>query len=271
MLTASVTEINNMEDDFYDATAALATKLADGLSDNLDPVTTAVEDLVSAAATEANAVEYVNNFYAAGKDAAEGFANGLDCKDSILKVKIASAAMAKAAEDAARAQLDEHSPSKKFAKIGDFAGQGFVNALNKYRTISHNAGSRMADSAIKGVSGAIGRIKDAIEGKIDSQPTIRPVLDLSDVNSGVGTLNGMFGMTPSFGVNANLGAISSMMTNSQNGDNSDIVSAINDLKKSIGGRAGDVYNVNGITYDDGSNITEAVKSLVHAAKIERRI
>lgn len=272
MLTASVTEINDMEDEFYDAATSLATKLADGLSDNLDPVTTAVEDLVSAAATEANAVEYVNNFYAAGKDAAEGFANGLNCNDSLLKVKIASAAMAKAAEDAARAQLDEHSPSKVFEGIGNFAGQGFVNALNNYRSIAGNAASNMANSAIKGVSNAISKIKDVVEGKIDSQPTIRPVLDLSDVNSGVGALSGMLNLSPSVGVRADLSSISASMDNRQNGvDSGDIVSAIYDLKKSMGSMSGDVYNVNGITYDDGSNITEAVKSLVHAAKIERRI
>ena len=31
------------------------------------------------------------------------------------------------------------------------------------------------------------------------------------------------------------------------------------------------YNINGITYDDGSNISEAIKTLVNAAVVERRM
>ena len=57
----------------------------------------------------------------------------------------------------------------------------------------------------------------------------------------------------------------------QNGpDNSDIVSALKDLKDNLGNN-GPSYTINGITYDDGSNIVNAVETLVRAAKIERRI
>ena len=34
---------------------------------------------------------------------------------------------------------------------------------------------------------------------------------------------------------------------------------------------GPPYTINGITYDDGSNVTKAVETLVRAAKIERRL
>ena len=53
-------------------------------------------------------------------------------------------------------------------------------------------------------------------------------------------------------------------------DNSDIVSALKDLKASMADNRPS-YTVNGITYDDGSNIVNAVETLVRAAKIERRI
>ena len=81
----------------------------------------------------------------------------------------------------------------------------------------------------------------------------------------------MLSMNPSVGVLSNIGAISSMMNANQNGTNDDVVSAIKDLGKSLSGMSGDTYNVNGVTYDDGSNITNAVKSIVRAAKVERRI
>ena len=52
--------------------------------------------------------------------------------------------------------------------------------------------------------------------------------------------------------------------------NDDLISAINDLKRAINGYSGNEYNINGITYDDGSNISNAVKSIIRAAKVERR-
>ena len=61
------------------------------------------------------------------------------------------------------------------------------------------------------------------------------------------------------------------MNTNQNGGNDDIVSAIKDLKKSINNLSGDTYQINGVTYDDGSNISNAVKSIVRAARVERRV
>lgn len=61
-----------------------------------------------------------------------------------------------------------------------------------------------------------------------------------------------------------------MARNRQNG-NEDVVSAINKLGKSLSGSRGNTYNVNGITYDDGSEISNAVSELVRAARVERRV
>ena len=131
----------------------------------------------------------------------------------------------------------------------------------------------VAEQAKLGLSKAISKVSDLINNGVDSQPTIRPVLDLSDVESGVGVLGSMFNNGPSIGVMSNLRAISSgMSTRSQNGPNNDVISAINKLGKSLGNvKGGDTYNLGNITYDDGSNITDAVKTLVRAARQERRV
>ena len=58
----------------------------------------------------------------------------------------------------------------------------------------------------------------------------------------------------------------------QNGNNNaDIVSALKDLQNSVANSGGNTYTINGITYDDGSNVANAIGTLVRAAKIERRI
>ena len=110
-----------------------------------------------------------------------------------------------------------------------------------------------------------------VENDIDAQPTIRPVLDLSNIASGAGDISDMLSLNPSIGVLSNVRSINSMMNRNQNGANDDVVSAIKDLKNSINNMSGDTYSINGITYDDGSNITNAVQSIVRAARQERRI
>lgn len=205
----------------------------------------------------------------AGKDLVTGFANGI--KDNKYLAENAGNAIGKAALKAAKEAIDSHSPSKEAMKIGNYFGQGLVIGIKDYETKTYNAGFGIADYARKGLSKAITKISNIIDSDIDAQPTIRPVLDLSDVESGAGYLNSMFN-NQSIGVNSNLNAISLGMSSiNQNGTNSDVVTAINKLRKDLSNVGGTTYNVNGVTYDDGSNITEAVRTIVRAAKVERRI
>lgn len=210
-----------------------------------------------------------NDFYNAGSYLVNGFANGIS--DNSYKAAAKARAMAKATNDAVEDELDINSPSKVSYQSGSYYGQGFVNALADYKSIAYKAGSWMAESAKNGLSKAISGIKDVIDGNIDAQPTIRPVLDLSDVTVGVGAINSMLAMSSSVGILSNIGAISSMMNRNQNGVSSDVISAIKDIKNAVSNASGDTYIIDGITYDDGSNISSAVRSLVRAAKVERRI
>lgn len=164
-----------------------------------------------------------------------------------------------------------NSPAKEMIFIGQGIDEGVVVGLEKYKGVVVNASEEVGDSAIKSMSNAISSISDVINTDIDSQPVIRPVLDLSNIESGASLINGMFGMTPSVDVLSNVGSISSMMSNNQNGGNSDIISAIKTLGSKIGSMSGNTYVIDGITYDDGSNVANAISDLVRAARIERRI
>lgn len=208
-------------------------------------------------------------YYNAGGYVVEGFAAGIT--DNTYKVKNAAVAMAKAAKRAAEKELDVNSPSKEFFKIGNFAGLGFVNALDSYAVKAYNASAGMASSAKEGFREAIDKVNSILENGVDVQPTISPVLDLSSVSSGMRTMNSMLDMGTTIGVSANVGAINSAMSNrGQNGVNDDVVSALNKLRGDLGNIGGDTYIVDGVTYDDGTNVSEAVKTLVRAAKVERR-
>ena len=87
-------------------------------------------------------------------------------------------------------------------------------------------------------------------------------------------MNRLFDTNPTLALGANVvGTVNSTAAslNTNRNTNTDIISALKDLKSAVSGGSTNVYNVNGVTYDDGSNITDAVKTLVRAAKVERRI
>ncbi len=244
----------------------MASKFASGISQN----TKAIKDSFSAVLKAAISLikSYYSQFREAGKYAVDGFADGISA--NTYKARAKAKAMADAASEAARKALDERSPSKVFYGIGDYAGVAFVNALKDHTTKAYKASFEMASKAKSGLSDAVAKISDVINSDIDAQPTIRPVLDLSDVRAGASSISRMFGANPSVGVMSNVRAITSMMNGNQNGGNDDVISAIKDLGNKISGKTGDTYQINGITYNDDSNVSDAVATLVRAVRVERR-
>lgn len=258
----------NKQSNFVSAGTSLMSGLASGLRANSGTVTGVASSAASSGASSARA--YYGSFYSSGVYLVSGFASGI--RDNISSAASAAASMAASASAAARANLKIKSPSRVFYAIGGFAGQGFINALADYGDASYKAGSEIALSAREGLQKAISKVTDSIENGMDGAPTIRPVLDLSEVEAGAGKISGLLGMGKSIGITGNIGAISTMMSNRQNAaSNDDVVSAIGKLSKVIGNKSGDSYVINGITYDDGSNITSAVKSLIRAAKVGGRV
>lgn len=211
---------------------------------------------------------FKKSFQDAGYYLAAGFAAGILSGTDYVKRKARE--MARAAKRVVEDELDINSPSRVFMQLGKFTAEGFANGVEAFTGRVKSASSAMANTAVDGTRNAIASIVDIIDSSVDTQPTIRPVLDLSDVEAGAGRLNGMFSMQPAVAAMANVGAISTMMSNNQNGSGSDVVSAIKDLGRKITAMSGNSYNVNGVTYDDGSNVGNAVGSLVRAIRMERR-
>lgn len=142
------------------------------------------------------------DFYNAGKYLVEGFAKGID--EYTWYAEARARAMARAAAQAAEAELDINSPSKVGYRIGGFFGMGFVNSLIDYTDKSYDAGASVAKSAKEGLRNAVSKIGDFIENGIDSQPTIRPLLDLSDVTEGVGRLSALLSRNQAMKISAGM-------------------------------------------------------------------
>ena len=243
----------------------LINKLIDTMETKRSDIEAKFTSIVTSAIDKLNESTMIDKVKTAGKNFAQGFADGIE-NNRYLAVD-AGTNLGNDAYNAAKRAIDAHSPSRKARKLGNFFGLGFINGIHEYTSDAYGESYNMADEARKGLSNAISKVNDILNDDRTNQPTIRPVLDLTDIESGAGRINGLF---KNVNVGGNLNAITvGMRSKGQNGTANDVVSAINKLGSNIGS-SGDTYNINGITYDDQSSVAEAIQVLIRAANIERR-
>lgn len=231
------------------------------------PVTTATT-MVSNVATALTSGG-TSRFYNAGAMVATGFAKGITA--NTFRASAAASAMASSALTAARARLDVNSPSREFFKIGDYSGQGLGNGLLSWIPKIKNIGTKVADTTLSGFNGVVSAISGMIDSDMDVNPVVKPVLDLSNIKTGAGSIKSMFGLQPSIKAMSDIGVIDSGMSRRRGTGNADVVTAIKKLETKMGETSGDHYNIGGVTYEEGSAVANAMESLVRAIKVERRI
>lgn len=125
-----------------------------------------------------------------GQQIPAGLAEGVSLSKSAFLDELTS--MALAGVEAVKSTLKINSPSRVFRELGNFTGLGFVTGLADYAKKSYAAGANVAEYAADGLSNAMSITAELLSGDMDAQPTIRPVLDLSDVMRGADELNSLF-------------------------------------------------------------------------------
>lgn len=244
----------------------LINALKDGVAGFKDKVVDKVQSVAKGAVSILK--DFINNFKDAGKNLMNGLKDGINAaKDKVVnKVK----SIANSAIDTIKKALGIHSPSTVFRKIGEYTIQGMVNGITAMGKMVGRVSERVGNLAINGMNKSIDKVADLLSTDVDAEPTITPVLDLSEIQNGVGKMNSMFN-NQSVGVNANLNAISNMSRNRMNSNN-EMLSAIKDLGKSLS-NAGTTnnYNVNGVNYSGDGDVQSAIETLVRAATVEGRV
>jgi hypothetical protein len=132
----------------------------------------------------------------------QGFVDGIR-KNSML----ATSAVETMANDTVVTGIDVleiHSPSRVFANMGRYAVMGLAKGLIENTKLSNNAASDVANSAIESLKNTISKISETVDSDMDTQPTIRPVLDLTNVKAGVAKLNTMISASKAMGISASM-------------------------------------------------------------------
>lgn len=266
LLQGIVINIESKKQQFLEAGKTLIESLRNGIAINANQATTAVSSIMRTSLSYVRS--YYSSFYSAGSYIVDGFANGVDdhAWKGISKVR----QMAKNAEVAARKELEVKSPSRKFTKIGYYTVMGFVNGIDRFSHLADRSSRAMANSALQNTQAVISQIGESLDASnFDYEPTIRPVVDTSDVLASASMITNMFNGNGSIALRANA-QYASKMANNQNGMNDDIISAIGKLGDKFNMTPGNTYTINGITYSDGSEVASAIDTLVRATRIGRR-
>ena len=180
--------ISEKMDDIAQAGFDLLISFIDGLSKAIDEnftdllnsvlnlITTIIDSVVEFLTGGA-----VTDFCASGKAVIEGFIKGMG--DMIDAVVQKAKDIAKAAVRTVKGWLGINSPSKVFRKIGVYTGEGLALGLEDSENSIANSAIGVGKTAKTAMEKAINGMSDVVNG-IDTQPTIRPILDLSDIESG---------------------------------------------------------------------------------------
>ena len=128
----------------------------------------------------------------------------------------------------------------------------------------YSAGQYLAEGFANGIDNS-----NLSMSGMGSQQTIRPVLDLNDIISDTNEIGNLFGSNKA--VLSELGPVESSINRIQNRRSDDsLLTAISDLKNTLQNASGDTYNINGVSYDNGSEVQAAIETIVRAAILERR-
>ena len=268
MIKAALSKVKSQSGAFRSAGSALSSNLASGIRSGSSSVSSAAGSVASSANSAVRG--YHDSLYKTGKYLMLGLGNGIyDNKDYVVNnAKI----VAKAAANAINSELQVNSPSKVTMKSGASIDEGLALGMSKNTSMVVTSAKNVASNATTTIQDAVTKAGDLINSSVDAQPTIRPVVDLSDVKTGAAAVSGLFSNVQTVGVRSSLNSINVAMNSKlQNGSNDDIISAINKLGAGLENNRGDTYNLGGFTYGDGSEVAEAVGTLVRYAKIGRRV
>lgn len=202
VITNLVTILKSKESSLRSEGEAYTKAIATGLTNAKSSVTAAIHEIMKAGLSAAGT--YTSQFKDAGRQMANGLANGI--KQNTSSAENSAKKLAQAAINAAKKKAQIKSPSRKFAELGMYMSLGMAKGIDRYAGKAEEASAGAGEKAIDAFNRIVGGISAALSDDFDANPTIRPVLDLSGVESGTQYLDRIFGQGRSIGVTSIRGA-----------------------------------------------------------------
>lgn len=157
---------------------AIATKLPQIIQAGWDLIISFIDGLADAA--EKNIPRLYKSVEHLGESIVSGVVRGIIAASANLFQNMAQ--LAWGAIQAFQDALQMHSPSKAFEDASKFIPIGAANGIKKYADIAYTAVADMGTGVVSRFSSVISKISDGLDTNMDFNPTITPVVDLSNVS-----------------------------------------------------------------------------------------
>lgn len=191
----------------------LIKKLIKGIGDIRTEFRLCIIDLINEGINKAK--ETFDKWTDIGKNIILGLVSGAKAKakdllDSVIGV-------IDDAIEAAKALLGIKSPSRVFKQMGIYCDEGMIIGLESMAGAVSKASEDVGKGAINSMASTIANISDVVANGIDAEPVITPVLDLSNVTSGMRQIDAAFSRNQALSISASRNR--SNTDENQNGEN----------------------------------------------------
>jgi len=163
------------------------TAMATAISDNGEVISTAAVSISTDGSNGADGT--YKTWYSTGENLGKGLANGISAMAGTVKRAAVNAASG--ATRAIQITWSVHSPSRVGYGLGMNFDLGIAGGLDRYSKIVSKSAAGMGENAVNSAKTMLRGVDGSVFDYIDPNPTIRPVLDLSNVRNGVGAIGGM--------------------------------------------------------------------------------
>ena len=265
VLTGGIVDIKGIGHDIMNS------GLIQGIKDKLSKLKDAVKEIIDKALDAIN--EFIDKFKDYGKKCMHGFIDGVKNMGKAVKDGVKNTVSN--AVDGVKNFLGIHSPSKLFEKFGEYTDEGFIKGIKSGAKKVANATVGMAKDAVNSFNDSLSEFNDSLYADIfDEQPTVRPVMDLSNVRKGSEQLFKMMNNIDGYSLSGSLNvanrtgnSINENRNNKVNSQNEGIDKFSDILAKSNSGNSfTNTFNIQG---NNPKEIAEEVSNILQR-QVERR-
>lgn len=168
--------------------STFSTSIATAITEGANEVESASKGISEAGSTAADGT--YKTWYDAGKYLGAGLSNGISAMAE--SVKNAAVSAASGATRAIQITWSVHSPSRVGRDLGMNFDLGIAGGLDEYSEVVSQSAADIGTDAVKSASTMLRGVDGSVFDYIDPNPTIRPVLDLSNLQNGAGAIASMF-------------------------------------------------------------------------------
>ena len=151
-------------------------------------------------------------------------------------------------------RLQENSPSRVMMRSGEYAVKGLLIGLSSNTSDIYNSGTELGNNLVDAVSRSMSDVSMLASEEFEFSPVISPVVDMSNVNSATGYMNGA--LSKKFSISAQMSGNLSHSINEvqqvavESGDRSDLLYEVRMLSQQVGELESSISNMQ-IVLDTG--------------------